>query len=232
MGQRDYELSGDLRKKVIEKEQDWDQRGKEKTCAIDGRFDACSLLFVVICVPFTNNRDEDDCYDPEVVLEHISKLIPEKDHDTFVKEISPHALPRNSLQASHLAFDDDLIVFTISKKASLTAFKDFIDMFDMGTGRTKCSLFQHNIDKIRLKLSSLKSKLLSQVDARKIQRRSWDVMCHPTEENGSGIWKWDVLETLGLKLWWKFRQASSLWALFMKAKYTEELRHLASYKTT
>ncbi|XP_042023118.1 uncharacterized protein LOC121770454 [Salvia splendens] len=48
----------------------------------------------------------------------------------------------------------------------------------------------------------------------------WDEMCCPTNEGGLGIRKFkDVLRAFNIKLWWRFREQTSLWARYMMCKY-------------
>ncbi|KAI3452547.1 hypothetical protein Pfo_009211 [Paulownia fortunei] len=49
---------------------------------------------------------------------------------------------------------------------------------------------------------------------------SWDKICQPINKEGLGVRKLnDMVQAFSLKLWWRFRSLSSLWALFMQQKY-------------
>ncbi|KAL2248543.1 UNVERIFIED_CONTAM: putative ribonuclease H protein [Sesamum indicum] len=57
-------------------------------------------------------------------------------------------------------------------------------------------------------------------EQRKLNWSSWDDICYPTEEGGFGVRRiQDVVHAFQLKLWWRFRNQSSLWALFLLEKY-------------
>ena len=48
----------------------------------------------------------------------------------------------------------------------------------------------------------------------------WKELCAPREEGGVGFRSMtDVVSAFSVKLWWRLRQNSSLWAKFMSAKY-------------
>lgn len=50
--------------------------------------------------------------------------------------------------------------------------------------------------------------------------RRWEDLCFPVQEGGLGFRSLShIAEAFICKLWWRFRQQSSLWALFMKQKY-------------
>ena len=49
---------------------------------------------------------------------------------------------------------------------------------------------------------------------------SWEQICLPTAEGGLGIRKFkEVLRAFSIKLWWKFRENNSLWAMYLNNKY-------------
>ncbi|KAI3473497.1 hypothetical protein Pfo_031457, partial [Paulownia fortunei] len=49
---------------------------------------------------------------------------------------------------------------------------------------------------------------------------SWNTICSPVEESGLGIRKIEhVVKAFSLKLWWRFRTTTSLWASYMLQKY-------------
>nr|XP_027060692.1 uncharacterized protein LOC113687227 [Coffea arabica] len=53
--------------------------------------------------------------------------------------------------------------------------------------------------------------------------RSWKKLCYPVEEDGLGIRSFiDIQGAFSCKLWWQFRHSSSLWALFMRSRYSED----------
>ncbi|KAI3472963.1 hypothetical protein Pfo_029210 [Paulownia fortunei] len=55
---------------------------------------------------------------------------------------------------------------------------------------------------------------------RRMHWASWDNICNPYEEGGLGIRKMaDLIKTFSYKMWWRFREQSSLWAEFMFQKY-------------
>lgn len=55
---------------------------------------------------------------------------------------------------------------------------------------------------------------------RRIHWCRWPAVCFPVDEGGLGIRSFDdMAEAFEIKLWWRFRQQSSLWASFMKSKY-------------
>ncbi|KAH9750075.1 reverse transcriptase domain-containing protein [Citrus sinensis] len=55
---------------------------------------------------------------------------------------------------------------------------------------------------------------------RRIHWCRWPAVCFPVDEGGLGIRSFDdMAEAFEMKLWWRFRQQSSLWASFMKSKY-------------
>lgn len=57
-------------------------------------------------------------------------------------------------------------------------------------------------------------------DQRKIHWVSWAKVCLPVSEGGLGIRKLDdMVHAFTCKLWWRFREQSSLWARFLYAKY-------------
>ena len=48
----------------------------------------------------------------------------------------------------------------------------------------------------------------------------WEALCRPQEEGGLGLRRLsEVLQAFSMKLWWKFRQGLSLWALVMASKF-------------
>ena len=48
----------------------------------------------------------------------------------------------------------------------------------------------------------------------------WEDLCVPKEEGGIGFRSLeDVFHAFSIKLWWRFRQNTSLWANFLMAKY-------------
>ena len=52
----------------------------------------------------------------------------------------------------------------------------------------------------------------------------WSHLCYPVDEGGVGFRRlWDVYKAFSCKLWWNFRTGSSLWAMFLKAKYCKSL---------
>ncbi|KAH9684247.1 reverse transcriptase domain-containing protein [Citrus sinensis] len=54
---------------------------------------------------------------------------------------------------------------------------------------------------------------------RRIHWCRWPAVCFPVDEGGLGIRSFDdMAEASEIKLWWRFRQQSSLWASFMKSK--------------
>nr|XP_016436823.1 PREDICTED: uncharacterized protein LOC107762942 [Nicotiana tabacum] len=49
---------------------------------------------------------------------------------------------------------------------------------------------------------------------------SWNNLCLPKEEGGAGVKKMeDIIDTLNIKRWWRFRTHPSLWANLLKNKY-------------
>ncbi|XP_075084814.1 uncharacterized protein LOC142168056 [Nicotiana tabacum] len=49
---------------------------------------------------------------------------------------------------------------------------------------------------------------------------SWNNLCLPKDEGGTGVRKMeDIIYTLSIKRWWRFRTQPSLWANFLKSKY-------------
>ena len=55
---------------------------------------------------------------------------------------------------------------------------------------------------------------------RRIHWCRWPAVCFPVDEGDLGIRSFDdMAEAFEMKLWWRFRQQSSLWASFMKSKY-------------
>ncbi|CDP11300.1 unnamed protein product [Coffea canephora] len=57
----------------------------------------------------------------------------------------------------------------------------------------------------------------------KHHRRSWEKLCFPMEEDGLGIRSFkDIQGAFSCKLWWRFRHSTSLWALFMRSRYSED----------
>ncbi|KAH9750080.1 zf-RVT domain-containing protein [Citrus sinensis] len=54
---------------------------------------------------------------------------------------------------------------------------------------------------------------------RRIHWCRWPAVCFPVDEGGLDIRSFDdMAEAFEIKLWWRFRQQSSLWASFMKSK--------------
>ncbi|XP_071918896.1 uncharacterized protein [Coffea arabica] len=52
----------------------------------------------------------------------------------------------------------------------------------------------------------------------------WSHLCYLVDEGGVGFRRlWDVYKAFSCKLWWNFRTGSSLWAIFLKAKYCKSL---------
>ncbi|XP_059302171.1 uncharacterized protein LOC132054125 [Lycium ferocissimum] len=50
---------------------------------------------------------------------------------------------------------------------------------------------------------------------------SWAKMCYPIEEGGLGFKRLkDISEALAMKRWWRFRTENTLWAEFLKIKYS------------
>ncbi|KAI3463155.1 hypothetical protein Pfo_019818 [Paulownia fortunei] len=57
-------------------------------------------------------------------------------------------------------------------------------------------------------------------DQKRMHWVSWDRICQPIKEGGLRIRKLaDMVQAFSLKLWWRFRSMSSLWAAFMQQKY-------------
>lgn len=49
---------------------------------------------------------------------------------------------------------------------------------------------------------------------------SWNNLCLPKDEGGAGVRKMeDIIDTLNIKRWWRFRTHPSLWANLLKNKY-------------
>ncbi|KAI3473565.1 hypothetical protein Pfo_031528 [Paulownia fortunei] len=58
-------------------------------------------------------------------------------------------------------------------------------------------------------------------DQKRMHWVSWDRICQPVKEWGLGIRKLaDMVQAFSLKLWWRFRSLTSLWAAFMQQKYS------------
>ncbi|XP_027120510.1 uncharacterized protein [Coffea arabica] len=57
-------------------------------------------------------------------------------------------------------------------------------------------------------------------DGRRIHWSSWEKLCFPVEEGGLGFRSLlDLEKAFAMKLWWRIRQKSSPWAIFMHRKY-------------
>lgn len=55
---------------------------------------------------------------------------------------------------------------------------------------------------------------------RKKHWRSWDKVCRPYEEGGLGVRSLaSMIQTFGMKLWWRMRSQDSLWARYMLHRY-------------
>src|SRR4051812_46375695 len=59
---------------------------------------------------------------------------------------------------------------------------------------------------------------------------SWKICCLPQDEGGLGLRNFkDVANAFSLKLWWRYRSQSSLWAKFLSAKYANSSHPLLAH---
>ena len=218
---------------------------------------------------------------------------------------------KGGLPVTHLAFADDIIIFSKARKPALKKLMDFLHKYEQISGQTlnhskssfviskrtsqlqlqriknitgfhwkqlpifylgaplfkgnkKRLLFENLIWKIRGKICGWEKKFLShggrlqliqsvlssmplhllqvvlpplmvteQIEGlfskffwgttetqRKLHWTKWHNISQPREEGGLGVRKFnDVASAFSLKLWWRFRSQSSLWANFLLHKY-------------
>ncbi|XP_042003915.1 uncharacterized protein LOC121752889 [Salvia splendens] len=61
----------------------------------------------------------------------------------------------------------------------------------------------------------------------------WKDVCRPTLEGGLGLRRMaDIVEAYSYKLWWRFRERSSLWAEYMHKKYWSVSSNMIIYRTS
>ncbi|KAL0416777.1 UNVERIFIED_CONTAM: hypothetical protein Slati_3509600 [Sesamum latifolium] len=67
---------------------------------------------------------------------------------------------------------------------------------------------------------------------KKLHWSSWHKLYFPVDEGGLGMQSLDdISSAFSLKLWWRFRTISSLWAHFLAEKYCKRSCQASSYST-
>ncbi|KAI3461929.1 hypothetical protein Pfo_018592 [Paulownia fortunei] len=144
--------------------------------------------------------------------------------DALFREHEDMYYRNQALRITHLSYADDIIIFsrTARKHAALTSTKALLLS-------AKNALVQKGCRDGKKQLS-----LMEQIMARffwgstgaqkRMHWTSWNTICSPVEEGGLGIRKIEhVVKAFSLKLWWRFRTTTSLWASYMLQKYCRGL---------
>ncbi|XP_060202956.1 uncharacterized protein LOC132631398 [Lycium barbarum] len=158
-----------------------------------------------------------------------------------VDEFIPFSMNHKGPCINHLAYADDVIIFSSGNSKSIKLIMKIIRRLRGWQGKLlshggRMILIKHVLQAIPTHILAAMSppkgtiKLMekyfnrffwgSSSEKTKHHWVSWDNMSYPTDEGGVGSRRMqDVCKTLAMKRWWNFRTGDSLWANFLKAKY-------------
>ncbi|XP_042045568.1 uncharacterized protein LOC121791808 [Salvia splendens] len=135
---------------------------------------------------------------------------------------------------SHLAYADDIVIFTQAAKESIQRVRACLDEYSAVSGQ-KINLSKSNfyITETNGDCAGTVKRRVDLLEApvegkRRTHWIAWEQICLPTTEGGLGIRKFeDVLKAFNVKLWWRVREQNSLWASHMYSKYCASKSPLA-----
>ncbi|VFQ87364.1 unnamed protein product [Cuscuta campestris] len=168
--------------------------------------------------------------------------------ETTFGALSPYYLGRHYTPITHLAFADDLILFTKGDSPTVTSIKLLLSDYEDCSGwyhkllsqSGRLTLIKHVLNTMPLHMlgcsklpksiiKCLHSKMNNFLwghdkDNKKYHWSSWEKLCLPKDEGGLGITDLNTLQlAYGFKMWWTYTQNNSLWANFMRARYPRGL---------
>ncbi|XP_042029875.1 uncharacterized protein LOC121776773 [Salvia splendens] len=138
---------------------------------------------------------------------------------------------RHCMEISHLAYADDIVIFTQAAEGPLRRLRTCLENYARVSGQ------QINLANSNFYIAEQHEGCAITIqneggftrERKKTHWIGWDQICLPTSEGGLGIRKTkEVLRAFSIKLWWRFREQNSLWARYMKAKYCHKNSPLAA----
>ncbi|XP_042023111.1 uncharacterized protein LOC121770446 [Salvia splendens] len=138
---------------------------------------------------------------------------------------------RHCMEISHLAYADDIVIFTQAAEGPLRRLRTCLENYARVSGQ------QINLAKSNFYIAEQHEGCAITIqneggftrERKKTHWIGWDQICLPTSEGGLGIRKTkEVLRAFSIKLWWRFREQNSLWARYMKATYCHKNSPLAA----
>ncbi|XP_060190561.1 uncharacterized protein LOC132619782 [Lycium barbarum] len=144
---------------------------------------------------------------------------------------------RRSPKINHLAYADDMIIFTSADVMSLQLIMEKGEMLSF---EGRAGLIKHVLQGMRIHLLSAMNppdsvikkmhKMFAQffrsntIGGKSRHWISWIKMCIPEKERGIGFRSMhDVYMALYCKIWWNFRTLPYLWSSYMSNKYSKKI---------
>ncbi|XP_075092253.1 uncharacterized protein LOC142172518 [Nicotiana tabacum] len=131
-------------------------------------------------------------------------------------------MPKWSPKINHLAYADDMIIFSSSDETSLMLIMQMLNAYENASGqlinKTKSAVYLHHLTTHGCGQKGGKDH--SSVGGTSRHWASWNTLCMLVEEGGIGFRSMhDVAKALFSKLWWNFRTKPSLWSSFVLGHY-------------
>ncbi|XP_019196178.1 PREDICTED: uncharacterized protein LOC109190182 [Ipomoea nil] len=143
-------------------------------------------------------------------------------------------------QVTHLAFADDMVVFTLGKNGGIKGVMEALEKYEGQSGqlinKNKSAFYMHRrvsqeaVEKMKEGEKSETVYWFGGESGYQMQGvaegkkkhywSSWKTLARPAAEGGVGFTGFkEMIDAAGAKLWWNLRKGESIWSQFMLAKY-------------